>query len=80
MGFKEENAGLEDIFFLLTVSTGATKTEMSTKTPKSHVVGIWDRGPVGIGLGVVKNGCLEAKFTNNNHKKEKKTKVRLKEL
>lgn len=50
MGFKEENAVPEDIFFLLTVSTGATETEMSTKTFKSHVLEILDSGPVGIGL------------------------------
>lgn len=61
MGFKEEKAGLEDIFFLLTVSTGAAKTEMSTKTSKSYVVRISGRGPVGIGLGIGKNGGFEEK-------------------
>lgn len=75
MGFKEEKAGLEDIFFLLTVSTGAAKTEMSTKTSKSYVVRILGGGPVGIGLGVLKNGSLEAKIANSNHTNEKKTTV-----
>lgn len=77
MGFKEEKAGLEDIFFLLTVSTGAAKTEMSTKTSKSYVVRISGRGPVGIGLGIGKNGGLEEKITDNNHKNEKKMTVSL---
>lgn len=72
MGFKA-NAGLEDVCSLQTVSTRATKTEMSTKASKSYIVGMSDRGPVGIGLGVVKNGCLEVKRTENNHKKEKKS-------
>lgn len=46
MGFKEENAGFEDIFFLL---TAATKIETSTKTSKSQVLVISGSRAVGIG-------------------------------
>lgn len=68
MGFKEENAVPEDVFFLLTVSTGATETEMSTKSFKSHILEILYSGPVGIDLWG-KNVRVEAKFTYNNPQK-----------
>lgn len=48
MGFKEENAGFEDIFFLLTVSAAATKIETSTETSKSWVLEISGSRAVGI--------------------------------
>lgn len=49
MGFKEENAGFEDISFLLTVSAAATKIETSAKASKSQVLEISGSRAAGIG-------------------------------
>lgn len=63
MGFRNENAALEDCL--------SSDCERSAETSKSHFVRILDRGPGGIGSTVVKIGSWKENLPTVMTKKRK---------